>query len=132
MMKKFLMSIATVAALIFSGQSQAADEGVIVEIAPIELKEGVSEDLLILASKTLEKEFLAKQDGYIKRELLKEKEGHYIDIVYWASKDAANKALEVAMTSEACGAYFSLMVAADHDNPGEGIKHLSLLKSYKK
>ena len=57
--------------------------------------------------------FLQKQDGYLRRELLKGEGKQWVDLVYWSSAQAAARAAEDANTSEAFLEYFSLMVGLE-------------------
>lgn len=82
---------------------------VTIEWAPFELAETATEEQLVAASAELEQGFLKQQDGYIRRDLFKGKDGQWVDLVYWESPHAASEAMKVANTSEKCMAYFSLM-----------------------
>ena len=98
------MNTKVIAAVLFIGsliscspeeQKQVKDQslkGQIVELAPFILKNGVTEAGLLEASETLQKVFLFKQTGFIKRELVKKQIGEYLDMVYWDSQKNADKA----------------------------------------
>jgi hypothetical protein len=101
----------------------------VLEWAPFNLKPGVGEAALLQSSKDLQDEFLAKQPGFVRRELVKNGEREYVDLVWWSSMKAAMTAMEVVAKSPVCAKYFSLM-GADHDDPGEGVKHYRLVGSY--
>lgn len=105
--------------------------GVTVEWAPFEVADGVSEETLLQASERVHNEFLVKQKGFIKRELLKGDNDLWVDVVYWASKEDAQLAIEDAANSQACGGYFELMTGVDHDNLGEGVSHFSRIGEWK-
>lgn len=85
---------------------------VTVEWAPFTLKEGVDESKLLEAAETLQKEFLSKQEGFLKRELLKGKANRWADILHWNTKEAAEKAMGNAMNSSVCHSYFQFMADA--------------------
>jgi hypothetical protein len=53
-----------------------------VEWAPFELAENVSVEDFLKASDVMQKEFLIKQEGYLKRELLKISDKKWVDLVY--------------------------------------------------
>lgn len=80
-----------------------------VEIAPFEIKPQVSEAALLAASLQMQADFLEKQPGFVKRHLLQKSATAWMDIVYWESKEAAERALLAFESSPACAAYFQLM-----------------------
>jgi len=51
-------------------------------------------------------------------------------LVYWASLEEAEQAVQNAASSPVCQAYFQLMVAADHNDPGAGVLHFDLKENY--
>lgn len=102
----------------------------IVEWAPFELAEGFDEKMLLQASKALQKDFLSKQKGFIRRELLRGKGKQWVDLVYWQSRDDAEQAVKNAAESAVCRNYFQCMLAADHDDPGAGVLHLERIETY--
>ena len=81
----------------------------VVEWAPFSLKEGVSEQTLLEAAEALQQHFLSKQEGFLKRELLKGPDNSWVDILHWSSKEAADKAMQQIMSSAACQKYFECM-----------------------
>jgi len=68
------------------------DKKIVVEIAQYKLIDGVNETTFLQDSKDAQKEFLDKQPGYIKRQLLKSDSGKWTEIVYWESMSDARKA----------------------------------------
>ena len=126
MKKLFLLAIAL---LLVSTQVWAAS-GIIVEYAPFTIKEGVTEDQLMAASQKLQENFADKQSGFIKRELLHLEGRKWVDIVHWATKKDAEKALKASETSPICNEYFSIMEPFDPKAPNGGPVHLELIKSY--
>ncbi len=98
----------------------------IVEWAPFELAKGVSKEALFNMSMKLEKEFLMKQDGFIKRELLYEGDNRWVDLVYWENEKAAKTALETCESDAVAKAYFALMKPV----APESIRHYTLTKPY--
>ncbi len=103
--------------------ANALDGNVVIEWAPFVAKEGVSDEELLEASKTIQTEFLEKQEGYIKRELFKGEDKQWVDLVYWESYEAAQKATQGAAQSKACLDYFGRMVDVNHEDPGESVFH---------
>lgn len=102
---------------------------IVVEWAPFELKPGTDEHKLLQASSALQQDFLGNQKGFLRRELLKGKE-HWTDLVYWASREDAEQAMQNAANSPACHAYFQFMAAADHDNPGASVLLFEVQESH--
>ena len=102
----------------------------VIEWAPFKLAPEASEDELLRASDALQAEFLEKQPGYVARELLRNGADAWCDLVYWASADAAEQAMQEAMNSPICHGYFRLMQGVNHENPGADVQHLAVIKSY--
>jgi len=103
---------------------------VTVEWAPFRLAEGVDEAALLAASAALQSEFVSKQNGFIKRELVKANDNQWVDIVYWNSLEDAEQAAKNAMNSPVCFKYFELMVGADPDDPSAGVLHFEVVETY--
>ncbi len=72
-----------------------AKKTTVVEIAQFELASGVTDEEFIKEAEVVQRDFLEKQSGYIDRELLKDKNGLWIDILHWDSMEEAKKAAEV-------------------------------------
>lgn len=102
----------------------AQENSTFIEWAPFEVRLGVSDEELMQASERVQNEFLVKQKGYIKRELLKGKDNQWADLVYWESEEDAKAAIPKTMDSEACGVFFGLMEGMeDIADPAEGAFH---------
>lgn len=69
----------------------------IVEIAQFKLASGVTDKEFIKEAEAVQMDFLEKQHGYIDRELLKDKNGLWVDILHWNSMEEAQRAAEVMM-----------------------------------
>ncbi len=102
----------------------------VIEWAPFELAEGYDEKALLQASATLQKDFLSKQKGFIRRELLRGKGKQWVDLVYWQSREDAEQAHQNAASSAVCRNYFQCMLAADHDDPSAGVFHFERIETY--
>lgn len=74
----------------------------------------------------LQRDFLAKQPGFISRTLVKKSDREYADIVIWDSKENAEKAIEHSMSSKACENYFSCMKELDAGD----VWHLKVVAEY--
>ena len=102
----------------------------VLEWAPFRLKPGVEEATLLDASERLQRDFLVRQDGFMRRELIKGAEGAYVDLVWWESFAASQAAMKKAASSPACRAYFATMDCSDGD-PGDGVLLFSIVGSYR-
>jgi hypothetical protein len=103
---------------------------VTIEWAPFTLVNATDEARLLSASDALQRDFLSKQPGFVRRELLKGRDGQWVDLVYWESDEAAAEAMRRATGSVVCTEYFQLMVGADLPDFGSGVLHFSRAKSY--
>ena len=101
-----------------------------VQLAPIHLKDGFDEKALLKASDVFETDFVRKQKGILKRVLLKGKHGGYADLVFFDSKDAADRVAELEATSEACHKFGSIMEAPDASLPDMGVLSFEHVKTY--
>jgi hypothetical protein len=101
-----------------------------IELAPFAVARGVDTQALLEASDRVERDFLAKADGYIGRVLVRKDETAWADIVFWKSAGQASQAMQRAATSDACRSYFECMAAADHGDPGAGVTLFRSLKTY--
>ncbi len=124
--QKYVMLVLAGFAMLSQGV-YAQDIGVIIEWAPFEVRQGVSDEELVLASESLQNEFLVKQKGYIKRELLKGKGNEWVDLVYWVNQEDADTASQNAMSCAVCSIFFALMESMSDPeqimDPAEGIFH---------
>jgi hypothetical protein len=101
-----------------------------VQLAPITLKPGISEAQLLEASDAFDDRFVKKQDGIVRRILLKAKNGFYADLVFFESKQAADRVLENEMNSPDCAAFFSLMEMPDESVEDMGVQSFEHVKTY--
>jgi len=106
--------------------------GITIELAPFEIAKDTTEPELTAASRRLETGFLAEVDGYLGRLLLSRGEGRYLDLVFWRSKTDADKAMEAAMQSETCRAYFACMKGAETMDVGTGVEHYAVVGAFGK
>jgi hypothetical protein len=102
----------------------------ILEWAPYRLKPGVDEAALLGASERLQRDFLAHQDGFVRRELIKGAEGAYIDLVWWDSFAASQAAMRKAAGSPACKSYMALMDCSDRD-PLHDVQLFGVVRGYR-
>jgi hypothetical protein len=100
-----------------------------IEWAPFTIADGVTEEELLAGSEALQTEFLAAQEGFMRRELLRGEGRRWCDLVYWRDPEAARRAAANAMESAVCLRYFHLMVPADAD-PEANVEHFALRRTY--
>jgi hypothetical protein len=101
----------------------------VIEWAPFRLKKGVDEPTLLKLAEDLQTGFLAKQNGYLRRELIRGKDGEYVDIVWWSSMADAEAAMKNVAASHACTAYFGAM-DFDPADPGAAPLHFQVLREF--
>lgn len=71
-----------------------------VEIITFKLKKGVSTEDFKNSALTLEKEFLGKQSGYVKRTLTVFQDSLWTDVVYWQDQQSQENTMKLAETSD--------------------------------
>ena len=86
------------------------NESTCVEWVEFRLKPGVTESQLLNASEALRTDFLNLQHGFQHRTLIRlNEQGLYADLVHWANRKDADKAMAASSVIPACGAYFALL-----------------------
>jgi len=115
--------------LAYSVVSNAADS-LAVEWAPFIINEGVTDQQLITAADQVNSVFLAKQVGFIKRELIKKSATEYADIIHWKTKADAVAAGEKVFDCVECNEYFKLMNMEASAKAGSGFSHYEILKKW--
>ena len=101
-----------------------------VQLAPIRLKDGFDEKALLEASDAFQVSFVSKQQGIVKRELLKGQDGGYADLVFFESKDDADRVARIEETSQECLEFFKIMKTPDESLPDMGILSFEHIKTY--
>lgn len=102
----------------------------ILEWAPFTVKEGITEQQLLEASKALQTDFLEKQSGFIRRELLVQSNRSYIHMVLWENMESARGVMDKVKESEACSKYFGLMEEVDTAQPEQDVLHYQMYARY--
>ncbi len=97
----------------------------IVELAQFKTKSGVSDAEVLAASQDANDGFLAKQKGYISRELLKSGDGEWIDIVRWETMEDAQKAMQDFMGNPSTKRFGETI-----DPSSIKMMHLEMVKKY--
>lgn len=85
------------------------DATTVIEWAPFRVTDGVSEAAVVAAADAMQEEFLTRQPGYVRRELLRTPDGQWADLVVWRDRASVEAAMAAVGNSPACRRYFSLM-----------------------
>jgi quinol monooxygenase YgiN len=96
----------------------------VVEIARFKMAEGVKEEDFLKAADAMTDE-LKVQGGFIRRELLRDEEGRWTDIVHWQSWTDAQQAAGKVMDLPKCLNFFQML-----DRNSVDMSHVALVKSY--
>ena len=96
-----------------------------IALAPFKLKPGVTEEALLAASDEFETGFAQKQEGIVRRVLVRDTDGGYADIVFFESKEAMERVIEAEQGDEVCARFMSIM---DDGEYGE----FEILKAYER
>ena len=102
----------------------------VVEWAPFRLAPGADEPTLLETAEAVQHEFLARQPGFVRRDLLRAGDGQWVDLVVWKDEASAMEAMRAAQSSAACHGYFHLMAGADGGDVAAGVVHLQRVRSY--
>ncbi len=123
---KILMGVLMLASSMVSN----AKDRIAVEWAPFIKVKGITDQQLIVAADRLNLEFLTKQPGFIKRELIKKSDIEYADVIHWSTKKQAVAAGEKVFNCGECNEYFKLMDMEASANAGKGFSHYEILKEW--
>lgn len=85
-------------------------------LASIKLAVGKTESDLLIASDIFEKEFVSKEAGVVRRELVRKNNNEYIDIVQFRSTKDMEEVMEKEKSSPACRDFFSVMDLENMDD----------------
>ena len=102
----------------------------VLEWSPFRLKSGVEETTLLQVSERMQRDFLANQDGFVRRELIKRAEGAYTDLVWWDSFAASQSAMKKAACSPAVRAYLEVMDFSAGD-PRDAVSLFGVVGAYR-
>lgn len=101
-----------------------------IQLASAQLKQGVDEAQLLEASEAFQKNFVSKQPGIVRRILVKAQHGGYADLVFFESKEDADRVAQAEATSEHCLALFQLFDPPDPSLPNMGVLSFEHLRTY--
>jgi hypothetical protein len=85
-------------------------------LASIKLASGKTEADLLTASAVFEKEFVSKEAGVVRRELVRKGDNEYIDIVQFRSIKDMEEVMEKERTSSVCHDFFAVMDMENMDD----------------
>jgi hypothetical protein len=94
---------------------------VVVEWAPFQLAPDTTEEQLLRAAHEIQDAFLQQQPGFLRRELLRARDGGFVDVLHWRDQAAVDAAMQIATTHPACARYFACMASAEHDPSANGM-----------
>lgn len=80
-----------------------------IAISNFRLKDGATEADLLAASETVHRDFETAHNGMLKRILIKNPDGTYADIDFFADEAAMGQVMAAAEANPACGTYFGMM-----------------------
>lgn len=101
-----------------------------IQLAPGKIKTGISEAAILKASDAFDRDFVRHQEGILKRILMRGKDGTYADLVFFESKEAAERVAQVEqMGHPACLEFFQLW-EMDASKPDMGILSFEPMKTY--
>ena len=118
--------------LLLSSMISNAEKLIAVEWAPFVKAINVTDEQLLEAADRVNLMFLAKQPGFIKRELIKKNDGEYADVIHWETKEDAESAGEMVFNCNECLGYFKMMDEELSTSAGAGFSHYSILKTWNK
>lgn len=82
-------------------------------LAPIKLADGKTEADLLAASAIFQSDFVAHEPGILRRELVRDPKGEYLDIVQFRSAEDFADVMKKEMESPVCHAFFAVMDMGD-------------------
>ena len=85
----------------------------VIVLAPIKLAEGKSEADLLEASEKFQRDFVDHEAGVLRRELVRDPNGGYMDIVQFRSKEDFADVMQREQESAVCMEFFSVMELSD-------------------
>ncbi len=80
-----------------------------IALAPFRLRAGISEDDLVRTSDDFQERFVRRQEGILRRMLVKDGDGGYADLVFFTDAAAIDRVVEAERSSEVCAAFFAIM-----------------------
>ena len=129
-MKKYKFTLASIFLSLVGVIANVNAGETAIEWAPFIKVTNVTDEKLVKAADTVNSDFLIKQEGFMKRELIKKNDTEYADVIYWKTKTDAVAAGKKVNTCVKCNEYFKLMEM--DSKAGEGFSHYIIIKSWKR
>ncbi len=82
---------------------------VVIEIAQFKLVNDVADQDFLREAEHVQHAFLEKQPGYTDRELLKDEEGQWVDVLHWKTTAQAQAAAQAMLQEPACQGFITLI-----------------------
>lgn len=79
------------------------------------LAAGKTEQDLLDASDVFEREFVSRQPGILRREIVRKNANEYLDIVQFRSREDMERVVELEKAFPACHAFFAVMDMSEAD-----------------
>jgi hypothetical protein len=101
-----------------------------IQLVSVQLKDGVDEKTLLETSDAFQHAFVSKQQGVLKRILMRAKVGGYADLVFFESKEAADRVAAAERNSTECAQFFEIFQPPNEALPDMGVLSFEPLKTY--
>jgi hypothetical protein len=101
-----------------------------VQFAPLRLREGFDEQALLAASDAFQVSFISRQQGIVKRILMRATDGSYADMIYFESKTAAERVAAAQAVSQERLEFFRIMQPPDPARPHMRALRFEHVKTY--
>jgi hypothetical protein len=101
-----------------------------VQFAPLRLREGFDEQALLAASDAFQVSFVNRQQGIVKRILMRGTDGSYADMIYFESKLAADRVAAAQAVSQERLEFFKIMQPSDPARPQMRALRFEHVKTY--
>ena len=124
-MKQLLVSLAVLLSLGCQSQTNNEMEATAMEVVTFSLKEGVSNKEASHKLQALN-ELVRHFEGFIRRNISFDKDGNWIDVVYWTSKELAVKAADEVAKNQKAAEIFAII-----DETSVTMNHYQIISSFK-
>lgn len=99
--------------------------GEIVEMAKFKLKSDVKDEDFLQAAENVQRDFLVQFKGLVSRELLKDENGEWTDLLHWTNAEDAKRAAEQFMSSPATKRFEGMI-----DPSTANMSHTTVIKKF--
>ena len=80
-----------------------------IEVSTFRLRDGVTEQGFLAADARVQTDFYYQQDGVMRRTVAKGADGEWLEVTYWATHEAPDRAAEAAKSDPTYQAFASLI-----------------------